>query len=176
MLALLADLLGSASSLRPHGSSSLSSLRWSTVHCRNQVSPRMQDYDLSRKEFDLLELQSFRRETVMQYSLINRSEQLRIILLSLSAVASACAPVITAELFQSPGGTDGGGAALGISAASSLGFAGLAYREKTARGQKLRRLERELSISELSATQPASPLAGVRTVQLAALRDQRCAW
>ena len=40
----------------------------------------MQDYDLGRKEFDLLELQSFRRETILQYSLINRTEQLRILL------------------------------------------------------------------------------------------------
>ena len=60
----------------------------------------MQDYDLGRKDFDLLELQSFRRETILQYSLINRSEQLRILLLSLSAVISACAPAIAAELFQ----------------------------------------------------------------------------
>ena len=58
----------------------------------------MQDYDLGRKDFDFLELQSFRRETILQYSLINRSEQLRILLLSLSAVISACAPAIAAEL------------------------------------------------------------------------------
>lgn len=67
---------------------------------RHQPSPRMQDYDLGRKDFDFLELQSFRRETILQYSLINRSEQLRILLLSLSAVISACAPAIAAELFQ----------------------------------------------------------------------------
>tara|TARA_B100000795_G_C22433631_1_gene299142 strand:+ start:53 stop:340 length:288 start_codon:yes stop_codon:yes gene_type:complete len=67
---------------------------------RHQSSLRMQDYDLGRKDFDFLELQSFRRETILQYSLINRSEQLRILLLSLSAVISACAPAIAAELFQ----------------------------------------------------------------------------
>ena len=167
--ALLTLLIGSASSLRLRvGSSS----RWSPAH-RYQWSPRMQDYDLGRKEFDLLELQSFRRETVLQYSLINRSEQLRLLLLSLSAVVSACAPAIAAELFQSPGSADSSVAALGISAASALSFAGLAYREKAARGQKLRRLEREFSIGELSATQPASSLAGARTVQLVDLRDKR---
>ena len=133
----------------------------------------MQDYDLGRKDFDFLELQSFRRETILQYSLINRSEQLRILLLSLSAVISACAPAIAAELFQREGGTDTGVAALGISAVSALAFGGLAYREKAARGQKLRRLEREFSIGELSATQPASSLAGARTVQLVDLRDKR---
>ena len=135
----------------------------------------MQDYDLGRKDFDFLELQSFRRETILQYSLINRSEQLRILLLSLSAVISACAPAIAAELFQREGGADNSVAALGISAVSALGLGGLAYREKAARGQKLRRLEREFSIGELSATQPASPLAGARTVQLAELRDKQCA-
>lgn len=123
--------------------------------------------------FDFLELQSFRRETILQYSLINRSEQLRILLLSLSAVISACAPAIAAELFQREGGADNSVAALGISAVSALGLGGLAYREKAARGQKLRRLEREFSIGELSATQPASPLAGARTVQLAELRDKQ---
>ena len=116
----------------------------------------MQDYDLGRKEFDLLELQSFRRETILQYSLINRTEQLRILLLALSALISAFAPTIAAELFPREGGADTGVAALGISAVSALGFGALAYREKVARGQKLRRLEREFSIGELSATQRAS--------------------
>ena len=153
-----------------------SRLQPSHLGCRRCSSPRLQgDYDLGRKEFDLLELQEFRRETILQYSLINRTEQLRIILLALSALISAFAPSIAAELFPSPSGQDPGldFGAIGISAASTLAFGGLTYREKVARGQKLRRLEREFSAGELSVTQPATPLAGARTVQLTALRDRR---
>ena len=92
--AVLGLLLGSAASLRARVGSSVRRLprmpttaggdlhAWSpgsrrhqsSPRSRHQSSPRMQDYDLGRKDFDFLELQSFRRETILQYSLINRSE------------------------------------------------------------------------------------------------------
>ena len=165
-LPALVLLLGSAAALRMPTTAPNTAAGALHARRRLRLSPRMQDYDLGRKEFDLLELQSFRRETILQYSLINRTEQLRILLLALSALISAFAPTIAAELFPREGAADTGVASLGISAVSALGFGALAYREKVARGQKLRRLEREFSIGELSATQPASPLAARLTLTL----------
>ena len=131
-----------------------------------------QDYDLGRKGFDMLELRSFRRETLLQYSLINRPEQLRIILLSFSAVVSACAPSIAAELF--PSGADGTSLqTLAIAAVSTVGFAALTLGEKSSRGGKLRRLESEYALGELSATKPATPLADAKSIRLVDLRDKR---
>ena len=166
---------------------------------------RQGNYDLGRPEFDLLELKSFRRETILQYSLINRPEQLRIILLSSSAVISACAPSIAAELF--PSGADGTSLqtlAIAAYAASELcpsnsssthcsvrsatharvrapcwsrvstvGFAALAFGEKSSRGAKLRRLESEYALGELSATKPATALADAKSIRLVELRDKR---
>ena len=78
-------LLGSAAALRMPTTAPNTAAGALHARRRLRLSPRMQDYDLGRKEFDLLELQSFRRETILQYSLINRTEQLRILLLALSA-------------------------------------------------------------------------------------------
>ena len=61
------------------------------------------EYDLGRPTFDLLEWRSFRRETVLRYTLINRSEQLRIIFFGSSALASLGAPYLLGELLYVDG-------------------------------------------------------------------------
>ena len=68
-------------------------------HRRASYAPRLQEYDLSRPAFDLLELRSFRRETLMRYDQLNRVEQLRIIFFASNAVVALLFPYISRELF-----------------------------------------------------------------------------
>ena len=60
------------------------------------------------------------------------------------------------------------------SAGGALLFGYLTYREKQNRGRKLLRLERELSLGDLSIHQPANALGGgQRAVKLLSLREKR---
>uniref|UniRef100_A0A7S4EXI5 Uncharacterized protein n=1 Tax=Chrysotila carterae TaxID=13221 RepID=A0A7S4EXI5_CHRCT len=108
-----------------------------------------------------------------QYTLINRSEQLRIIFFSLSAVASLASPWLAQELFPSDGSIDALSSYAAAAGATAL-FSFLAYREKASRGAKLRRLEREFELADFTVEQPPSALAGRgSTTTLLALRDKR---
>lgn len=132
---------------------------------------RDQEFDLGRPTFDVLEWSTFRRETVLRYTLINRSEQLRILFFGSSALVSLGTPYLLGELLFIDGLPEYTNA---IAFGASALFGALTTREKAARGSKLRRLEREFALAELSISQPGAAvqsLAGVTT--LSALRDRR---
>ena len=141
-------------------------------HRHRSVRCQEGSYDLGRKSFDLLELQEFRRETLLQYDLLNRVELLRIILFGLSAAVSAVSPTIAKELFLvDPSGDQG----YLTAAAGTFFFGGLALQSKVSRGRKLRRLENEFAASELGVCQPRSAVLGnsQRSSTLAQLRGRR---
>lgn len=131
-----------------------------------------EEYDLSKPTFDLLELRSFRRDTILIYDSTSRTEQLRILFFGSSALVSAGYPYILSQLLPSFPPVDAAG--LVGSAASALLFAFMTVREKSNRGRNLLRLERELSLGELSINQPANSLGGgQRSVKLESLREKR---
>ena len=138
-------------------------------HRRASYAPRLQEYDLSRPAFDLLELRSFRRETLMRYDQLNRVEQLRIIFFASNAVVALLFPYISRELFF----METNAFTLVGSGAAALLFGALAAREKSVRGSKMRRYERESLLGELSVCQPGNALGGNRQTTLQALRERQ---
>ena len=56
---------------------------------------------------------------------------------------------------------------------SALFFGAVTLREKSNRGAKLRRYEREVALGELSVCQPGNALGNARTPQLASLRGKQ---
>ena len=128
------------------------------------------DYDLAAPTFDLLELRSFRRDATLQYAVSQRSQQLRILFFSSSAVVAAAVPWISQEL-----GIDRAFGAAGFigCAAASVVFGALAAREKSLRGKVLVRLDRELSVGDLSIMQPGSAVGTGRQARaLSAFRNK----
>ena len=130
-----------------------------------------QEYDLARPQFDILEGRSFRRDAMLQYAVSQRSQQLRILFLSSTAIVTATLPLLTRELV--PMAPNFGVAGWAVCAASTALLGSLAVREKEARGKVLLRLERELSLGELSIWQPNSALGGRQQTQLVALRGRK---
>ena len=130
---------------------------------------RLQDYDLSRQDFDLLELRSFRRETILRYDQLNRSEQLRILFWFSNTFIALFYPYISQELFMTEADT----LTVVGSGVAALTFGAIALREKSVRGSKLRRYEKEGSLSELSVCQPGNALGGRAQPTLASLRGKK---
>lgn len=129
----------------------------------------LQDYDLSRQDFDLIELRSFRRETILRYDQLNRSEQLRLIFFVSNTFVALIYPYISQEIFMIPPDT----LTIVGSVAAALLFGSLTAREKSVRGAKLRRYERESALGELSVWQPGNALGSNRQPTLASLRGKQ---
>lgn len=130
------------------------------------------EFDLAAEQWDFLEGKSFRRDTLLQYSLTNRVEQLRLLFFASSAVVGAAYPWLASELFFSSSAASDP-ATIAASAASSLGFGFAAFNTKKVRGRKLQRLERELAASKLSVWQPNNPLGAKARSTLEQLRSTR---
>ena len=130
-------------------------------------------YDLARLTWDLLENRKFRRETLLQYAVTSRVDQLRLLFFASSSVVAAVFPWFARELVPDLV-SDVGISSVVLSAAASAAFAALALGEKSNRGKKLVRLERELALGELSVWQPDSPIGARSKPQLlASLRGKR---
>ena len=130
-------------------------------------------YDLARLTWDLLENRKFRRETLLQYAVTSRVDQLRLLFFASSSVVAAVFPWFARELVPDLVSDVGISSAV-LSAAASAAFAALALGEKSNRGKKLVRLERELALGELSVWQPDSPIGARSKPQLlASLRGKR---
>ena len=103
-------------------------------------------YDLAAPSFDFLELRSYRRESILQYSLTYRTEQLRILFFGSSALVGLFFPYINGELFQAESGV----VTYAASALSFLAFGYATLNSKAARAKKLLRLDQEYALGELS--------------------------
>lgn len=136
-----------------------------------RTPPTSQEYDLARQQFDLLEFCSFRRETIIQYDLVNRAEVVRIVLYGLAAATCFAWPSIASDLFPADQ-TDVLSQYL-VSASGGTLFGGLAFTSKQSRSRKLRKLELELELGSLSVCQPGNPLFSGSRTSLQALRDRR---
>ena len=134
-------------------------------------------YNLRRQTFDPLENARFRRETILQYTLINRSEQLRILFFSSSAVLAALTPLIAGELF--PAANAAAADSLPptlqwvLSLLTAAFFGSAALQQKALRGSKLRRLEKEFQLADLEVRQLTASLGSAGVVQLSSLRGRR---
>ena len=131
----------------------------------------MSDFDLGQPTFDLLELRSFRRDTVLQYSLTNRVADLRILFLGSSAPVLAGLPWLATEL--NPGAGELAPLTVALSTMAGLACGLLTVRERAARGRRLRRLDRELSLGDLSIEQPSAAIGGGGRPTVASLRGRR---
>ena len=166
--ALCASLVACLALQPPATRPSMRSSRATTSTAKMQAG----DFDLSKRTFDYLEQREFRRDTALIYGGTSRSEQLRIIFFTSSSLVAAGFPYIVGQLLPSAPPTDFAGVV--VSLLSALGFGWLAWREKQARGRKLLRLERELSLGELSVCQPANAIrVGQKPIRLESLRNSK---
>ncbi|CAK9019510.1 Protein LOW PSII ACCUMULATION 1 [Durusdinium trenchii] len=120
---------------------------------------------LRRSEFDLLSLQEFRREALIQYSNTNQSEPLRILIFFLFTVSALSAPAFAPS-----------NAALwyyALAVLFSVVFGFLFVRERGKRTAQLVRLEREYAIGDLPVELFNPTLAASRGFELQALRGSK---
>eukprot|EP00316_Scyphosphaera_apsteinii_P008227 CAMPEP_0119310626 /NCGR_PEP_ID=MMETSP1333-20130426/19675_1 /TAXON_ID=418940 /ORGANISM="Scyphosphaera apsteinii, Strain RCC1455" /LENGTH=470 /DNA_ID=CAMNT_0007314841 /DNA_START=69 /DNA_END=1481 /DNA_ORIENTATION=- len=170
-LAVSISVMGVLSSFKP-ASIGVSSNNLISSHLGRSSMIAMSDmqYDLAAPTYDWLEGREFRRSTMLQYGVSQRSQQLRIIFFTSSSLISLLLPYLSTELFASAPFT-----ALGLAgcAVSALAFGAAGWSEKKTRGKVLVRMERELRLGELSIWQPYSAIGGDSKRALSDLRGKR---
>ena len=114
---------------------------------------------LRKSEFDLLSLQDFRREALIQYSNTNQSEPLRILIFLFLTICGLSAPGFA------PSNAAPWYFAVAVVFTAVFGF--LFFRERGKRTAQLVRLEREYAIGDLTV-EVVEPLGGSKKLQLQA--------
>eukprot|EP00435_Cladocopium_sp_Y103_P053061 s143_g16.t2 len=120
---------------------------------------------LRRSEFDLLSLQDFRREALIQYSNTNQSEPLRILIFFFLTICG----------FSAPGFAPSNAAPwyFAVALVFTVVFGFLFLRERGKRTAQLVRLEREYAIGDLPV-EVTDPVAGTtKSFELQGLRSQK---
>jgi len=121
---------------------------------------------LSKAEFDLLSLRSWRRETLFRYSTANQSEPLRIFIFLTLTLCFLFSFAIADAVGAPPPEP--------VLPLASVGTFGLFWRERSRRTRRLLRLERECLVADLSIIARRNVVVGgQRETTVRSLRKER---
>ena len=127
------------------------------------------NFDISKKTFDVLSLQSRRGDALLQYSSTNQSEPLRINLYALFAISFVGFPSISEAVLGEQLGLIPSILSVVVGGVS----VGLFVRECSRRSRQIDRLEKEMNSEFLSLDVPNGVGGMLPTLQLKDLRGQR---